>query len=219
MEEFIHGQVDPYFKIFLLFFLECMSILILVFFVSLAYWVSWWTRRSSVFAKIIGFISLTIWFWFLGFTLFVLIVDFSPIIASLALGTVFIFWVIWTIKIFRWGNKESNLIESSPVIFDIPTPINPLNQKLDSIDIWDKTQVVFIFKNGRKVIIKTKNLIKISMGIIEYLWKSTFGPWELQMVYNSTVSLYQTELNESDYKKIIDILDQFVKEWWEVQVL
>ncbi len=93
-----------------------------------------------------------------------------------------------------------------------------INEKLKDIDIWSYKSVTFKFINWRKVIIKAKNLIKIALFITRELWKNTFDWWELKDVYKTIVNNYKSSLNKRDYKKIKDILKDFVDDWWEVVI-
>ncbi|MDD3302765.1 MAG: hypothetical protein PHN31_04350, partial [Candidatus Gracilibacteria bacterium] len=86
-----------------------------------------------------------------------------------------------------------------------------LNKKLDKIDIGEKKAVLFIFNDGRKAQIRAKNLIKIGKIILKTAGKNKFEKGELKYTYDYVKKNYKSELSKRDYDKIIEIIDDFVK--------
>ncbi len=94
-----------------------------------------------------------------------------------------------------------------------------MNADLEEIDIGDKKSIVFIFNDWKKISIRAKNLIKMWIIVIQQSWKNIFEKWELKATYNYIKSNYKSELNKRDYDKIIEILDEFVKQWGKVEII
>jgi hypothetical protein len=77
--------------------------------------------------------------------------------------------------------------------------------------------VEFIFA-WRNIKIRAVNLIKIVKLIIDnFDWKTSFKPLELKKVYEYVKDNYKSDLSKDNYDKIIEILDWFVMNGWDVK--
>lgn len=94
-----------------------------------------------------------------------------------------------------------------------------INEKIENIDIWNIKSVEFIFA-WRNVRIRAVNLIKIVKLIIDnFGWKTSFKPLELKKVMVYIKDNYKSELSKDNYDKIIEILDWFVINGWDVKFI
>lgn len=184
-------------------------------------WIIYWCTKSKIFAKIIIFLVYTFWIFCLGWFLFLLLVDFNELLAIGLAWIVTVFWVIWSIAMFK--NKSNDIKTSGKIeniIFEIKESHNFLvNKKIENLNVWDKKAVIFLFHDGKKIKIVSINLLKISMKIVEQFWKNIFEKWELRKTYNFIKDNYKSDLNNSDYEQIINIIERFVNEWWEIQII
>jgi hypothetical protein len=94
--------------------------------------------------------------------------------------------------------------------------IDTLNDRVSSIDIGNVTKVIFDICTKEKITIESKNLIKIAKLVVNKMKKNIFEPKELQNIYEYVVSNYKSELSPEDYKKILQIMKDFVEFGGEV---
>jgi hypothetical protein len=142
-----------------------------------------------------------------------------------------IFGVLWTILIIistlytkkYWDNllKEfnfDNLIEKNKDEENEDNINNFwINNDIKNIDVSEIKHVTFLFKNKEKISIKAINLIKIVKSTIDQLdWQTVFEKEELRNIYEFIKNNYKSELSKTNYDKIINILERFIKEWWEI---
>ena len=94
-----------------------------------------------------------------------------------------------------------------------------VNEKIKDMDVSDIKSVQFIFSD-KTINIRAVNLIKIVQLIIQELWWITkFEKNQLRDIYTSIKDNYKTELSKTNYDKIIEILEKFVEQWWEVKMI
>lgn len=94
---------------------------------------------------------------------------------------------------------------------------NPLiNEKIKNIDVENIESIEFKKLDGKNFTIKSKKLFKITLLITQNLWKNSFEPHQLESIYANVVKNYTTELSESDYKKVLWVIKDFVEIWGEV---
>ncbi len=86
-----------------------------------------------------------------------------------------------------------------------------INEKISEVDIGDITLVTFTMNSGKSIKIKSKNLIKIAKLVEKKMGKNAFEKEELKNVYNYILDNYRSELNATDYKKVTDIMKEFVE--------
>jgi hypothetical protein len=83
---------------------------------------------------------------------------------------------------------------------------------IESIDIYDIKSVKLHFNGEDKaVVIRAENLIKISKLIANTYKKTDFKPGELKSAYSMIESDFKSDLSPVQYKKIRDIVSQFVE--------
>lgn len=179
----------------------------------------------------------TIWLYFLTLTtLKIFFVDVGWIEADTN-SKVFVFFILWVILIFistiytkrYWDNllgefrisnlfkqKKINSVQDDDIFKDTTEEDLLINKEIKNINIDDYKSVTFIINNERKAEIRAKNLVKISKMLIDKFWKNKYKAWELQDAYDFILSNYKTKLSKRDYDKIVSILKDFVKLWWEV---
>ena len=115
-------------------------------------------------------------------------------------------------KIIKKNNNKTTTKKTIEKEFEI-------NQKIENIDIWNIKSVEFIFA-WRNIKIRAINLIKIVKLIIDnFDWKTSFKPLELQKVYDYIKDNYKSDLSKDNYDKIIEILDWFVMNGWDVNLI
>ena len=90
--------------------------------------------------------------------------------------------------------------------------IGIINQEIEEIDIKDFVGVKFFINNGDIFSIKAKNLIKVVLLVTEKMGKTSFEKNELKEVYNFIIQNYKTKLSPTQFKRITDIIEQFVVE-------
>lgn len=93
-----------------------------------------------------------------------------------------------------------------------------INEKIKDIDVSDIESVLFKKNDGKNFTIKSKNLFKIVVYIVHHLGKNQFKPWELEEIYSNVVNNYTSELSETDYKKVLWVIKDFVKVWGSVEI-
>lgn len=85
-----------------------------------------------------------------------------------------------------------------------------MNEKINQVDIGDITMVIFTMSSGKTVKVKSKNLIKITKLVEAKLGKSEFEKDELQEIYTYVLNNYRSELSPADFKKITEVMEEFV---------
>ena len=86
-----------------------------------------------------------------------------------------------------------------------------INEKISDMDIGDITLVTFTMNSGKSIKIKSKNLIKIAKLVEKKMGKNAFEKEELKDVYHYILDNYRSELSAADYKKVTDIMKEFVE--------
>jgi hypothetical protein len=64
---------------------------------------------------------------------------------------------------------------------------------------------------GKVFTVKTRNCIKIAKLIEQNMGKNQFAKDELQEVYEYVMKNYKSELNPADFRKISEIIGEFVR--------
>ncbi len=113
------------------------------------------------------------------------------------------------------SNKENIPSDSMIAKEKVETPIS-LEKKIENIDTSGLSSVIFAFNSGRKIEIKTKNLLKIAKMVIDNNGKTLFTPGELQTAYAYIAKNYKSQVSETDYKKITTVLEEFVQDGGEI---
>lgn len=114
---------------------------------------------------------------------------------------------------FKFGNlKDPEKIKKAEKEYAI-------NKKIENIDISDIKSVKFFFNNWKSINIRAKNLIKITKLVInKFGWQTIYKKEELIDIYENIKNNYKTKLSKDNYNKIINILEIFVKEGWEIKL-
>ncbi|MDD5770348.1 MAG: DUF2339 domain-containing protein, partial [Candidatus Gracilibacteria bacterium] len=115
--------------------------------------------------------------------------------------------------------EKNNNIKSEPKSSQVKKSEININEKIENIDVSNIENLKFILLNGKKFSIKSKNLFKVVILIINNLGKSSFEAEELENIYNTIVNNYKTNLNESDYKKLLGVIKEFVDIGGKVEVI
>jgi hypothetical protein len=71
--------------------------------------------------------------------------------------------------------------------------------------------VTFEVNNGKKYLVKSKNLIKIAVLVTKSFGKNEFLPGELSNFYTYVMNNYQSELSPGDFSKIVLAMKEFVE--------
>ena len=67
--------------------------------------------------------------------------------------------------------------------------------------------------------IRAINLIKIAKIIESSLWKKVFVAWELKDIQKAVLSEYKSDLPESQFKKLKEVVAAFVKHGGEIEFI
>ena len=86
-----------------------------------------------------------------------------------------------------------------------------INEKISEMDIGDITLVTFTMNSGKSLKIKSKNLIKIAKLVERKMGKSVFEKEELKDIHHYILDNYRSELSAADYKKVTDIMKEFIE--------
>ncbi len=91
-----------------------------------------------------------------------------------------------------------------------------MNQKIADVSIENLSSAVFIQNDGKRYEIRTKNMIRLAKMVIDGSKKTQFEAWELLSTFEYIVANYQSEVSVADYKKIVSLLEEFVKNGGEI---
>ena len=122
--------------------------------------------------------------------------------------------LIWEFKLSnlkQWNNIE-DIVENK-------WEEKIINQSIKNIDVSNYKSVKISINNWKTVQIRAVNLIKISKLITSTHKKTNFSPNELSDTAEYIKENYKSELSKNNYDKVISILDNFIKEWWEVELI
>jgi hypothetical protein len=112
-----------------------------------------------------------------------------------------------------WEESKQKVKQNTP-----KTPWNfVINEKIKDVDIKDIASVTFEVNNGKKYLVKSKNLIKIAVLVTKSFGKNEFLPGELSNFYTYVMNNYQSELSPGDFSKIVLAMKEFVEVWWSVK--
>ncbi len=132
--------------------------------------------------------------------------------------------ILWELSFKNLKNKdkiikESNLNkEEKNETKETEKEDSSINIKIKDVDVWNIKSVQLIFLD-QTITIRAINLIKIVKIITDNSWKTKFEKWELKETYDYIKKNYKSDLSKINYDKIINILETFVKEWWEVKLI
>lgn len=88
----------------------------------------------------------------------------------------------------------------------------PLDIKyIQSLDTSDIAEIIFTENTGKIHHINDKSIKKIALFIEEYYEKNIFEPLELKEAGEYLIKNYQSNLPENEYKKLIQILGDWVE--------
>jgi len=91
-----------------------------------------------------------------------------------------------------------------------------INQKITDVSIDNLSSAIFIQSDGRRYEIRTKNMIRLAKMVTNGSKKTQFKAWELLSTFDYIVANYQSEISVADYKKIVSLLEEFVKNGGEI---
>lgn len=115
-------------------------------------------------------------------------------------------------KEFNPGNLKDTLNPSVSEDSETePVKTFVINEKISTVDIGDTKKVTFTLATGTSFTVKTKNCIKIAKLIERKMGKTKFVKGELEEIYAYVVKNYKSELSPADYKKIVEVVGEFVK--------
>jgi hypothetical protein len=144
--------------------------------------------------------------------------------------------ILSTMYTKKFGNtlgkdfSPSNLFSSSKIDKDIAPEIpkksdtekskSQIQTDIESIDIWNIISVkLHVLWEEKAVTIRAKNLIKISKLIANTYKKTEFNPGELKWAYDMIKKDYKSSLSPAQYKKLKDLVSQFVKKGGSIEFI
>lgn len=182
-------------------------------------WVHIWIFISSVNVR-------AVWLFLLIFTL--LKISFydiwnwidNPILRVIAF--MFVWWIMMYISVLYWKNNLSLKKDFSLEITDKKSESNKnnwsINDSIKDINVDWIESIKFTLLDWKSFVIKSKNLYKIAILIKEKTNKTSFKPWELNEIYNRFVDWYKTEISQTDYKKLLWVMKNFVDIWGNFEI-
>lgn len=103
----------------------------------------------------------------------------------------------------NWNTSQTNEEPVSDII----------NQKIKDIDVSNIESITLKFLNNKEIHIKSKNLFKIAILVINKKQKNDFKPQELLEIYEYVIKNYKTELSKQDYNKLTSVIKEFAQIW------
>jgi hypothetical protein len=86
----------------------------------------------------------------------------------------------------------------------------PINKKIKDIDVSDIDSIVFQVENQFPVLIKTQNLRKIVVLIVNHTKKTKFEPGELTGIYDQVIKNYKSSLSQIDFDMLKSTVKDFI---------
>lgn len=209
--------------IFALYLITITSLYIYdIFETTFAVTIYWWVTASIILQYGISknIIKIrTIWLYLISLTalkVFLYDIWFGIDDAVSRVVALIIIWILFIILSTRYTKKYWNNIAWEFSLKNLKE--NSLNQKIKEIKSEDIKSIQFIFSE-KKVSIRATNLIKITLYIInKYWWKTVYEKDELKQDFDYIKQNFKSDLPKNSYDKIVDIMNSFVKTWWEVKL-
>ena len=95
-----------------------------------------------------------------------------------------------------------------------------VNRKIERMNTGNISSVQFIiWEQQDKVTIRAVNLVKIVQMVVTKYGKTKFYKYELNEIYKMIKHNYESDLPKDQYNKIIEIIERFIDEGWEVKLI
>lgn len=116
------------------------------------------------------------------------------------------------------SSEKISPVENAGMHSENTTEKSKIQSDIESIDITNISSVKLHFTWSEKpVVIRAENLIKISKLIANTYKKTEFKPGELKSAYSMIEKDYKSSLSPVQYKKMKDLVAQFVEKWGSIE--
>ena len=93
-----------------------------------------------------------------------------------------------------------------------------LMHTLYEIDITNIDSIKFTINNWWQFIVKTENIKRLTLYIVEKMGKTTFDPEELRKIYDYAIIHIDSSIDTTSYNLIVGKMNEFVREGWTVAI-
>lgn len=93
-----------------------------------------------------------------------------------------------------------------------------LMHTLYEIDITNIDSISFTINNWWQFIVKTENIKRLTLYIVQKMGKTIFNPEELRKIYDYVIAHIDSSIDTTSYNLIVGKMNEFIREGWTVAI-